>query len=497
MTISSYDVTAGPYTGAGTTDTYSYDFPIAAESELLVYHTAASSSIPTLHVLNSDYTVTGVGDVGGGTIVLTAGNLPLNDKIYIVSNRDFKQSTSFTSQSNFFPALHQDAFNKLTMQVQQLYNRLLRCFRLPVSDTTEISEMSSLTPNAFLQINGTADGVTQTTLSTTGLVAEVSVQNHAAVRALSSASYTDGQVIFVTDATAPAGYFVVRTGTVTDDDDEFIVFTDDANRYAQRHSDDRFTDYQQILTKNFSSDADITLSATENRYGRVVITDTGSILTNSRDVIFNDAVKVVIVTNNSSDYSLTVRNTSGTGISIQTLHTKYIYCDGSEMYEMPPNNHDGFAGYQLLRQVETAGVDGGTFTSGAWQNRGVNSRSGEGFTVSLYGSPLDRFEIPQGTYLIKWRACGYKCGYHKTRLYNYTLSSTELLGEGSSEYSDAADGVVTWSFGAVVVTVSNTVEQFQIQHRCSVTKATNGLGVAANFSPDKEVYLQAEIYKRV
>ena len=57
--------------------------------------------------------------------------------------------------------------------------------------------------------------------------------DYAAIRALTSASLNDGDVITVTDPLI-AGTFVVKTGTVTDNGGTLIVFTDDSNRYAER-----------------------------------------------------------------------------------------------------------------------------------------------------------------------------------------------------------------------------------------------------------------------
>jgi hypothetical protein len=60
------------------------------------------------------------------------------------------------------------------------------------------------------------------------------VADYATLRALTSADLTDGAVITVTND-GIAGGFVVKTGTVTDNGGTLIVFTDDSNRYVERH----------------------------------------------------------------------------------------------------------------------------------------------------------------------------------------------------------------------------------------------------------------------
>lgn len=59
------------------------------------------------------------------------------------------------------------------------------------------------------------------------------VDNYVTLRAKTSANYTDGDVITITND-GIAGQFIVKTGTVTDNGGTLIVFTDDSNRYAER-----------------------------------------------------------------------------------------------------------------------------------------------------------------------------------------------------------------------------------------------------------------------
>lgn len=59
------------------------------------------------------------------------------------------------------------------------------------------------------------------------------LDSYSTLRAKTSANYTDGDVITLTND-GIAGNFVVKTGTVTDNGGTLIVFTDDSNRYAER-----------------------------------------------------------------------------------------------------------------------------------------------------------------------------------------------------------------------------------------------------------------------
>ncbi|MEE8289584.1 MAG: right-handed parallel beta-helix repeat-containing protein [Nitrosomonadaceae bacterium] len=59
------------------------------------------------------------------------------------------------------------------------------------------------------------------------------IDNFVTLRAATSADYTAGDVIHITDSLR-YGDFVITVGTVTDDDGTRIVFTDDSNKYAKR-----------------------------------------------------------------------------------------------------------------------------------------------------------------------------------------------------------------------------------------------------------------------
>ncbi|HHT0060524.1 TPA: phage tail fiber protein, partial [Raoultella planticola] len=118
MTVST-QVSRNEYTGNGATTQYDFTFRIMDKSDLLVQTLDASETITTL-TLDADYSVTGVNRYPGGKVVL---NTPLPDgyKISIERSIPVTQETSIRNQGGFFPEIHEDAFDKLTMLVQQVY----------------------------------------------------------------------------------------------------------------------------------------------------------------------------------------------------------------------------------------------------------------------------------------------------------------------------------------------------------------------------------------
>lgn len=118
MTVST-QVSRNEYTGNGATTQYDFTFRILDKSHLLVQTLDTSENIVTL-TLGTDYTVTGVNRYNGGKVVLTSA-LPAGYKISIERSTPVTQEASIRNQGGFFPEIHEDAFDKLTMLVQQAY----------------------------------------------------------------------------------------------------------------------------------------------------------------------------------------------------------------------------------------------------------------------------------------------------------------------------------------------------------------------------------------
>lgn len=142
MTVATTNITSGPYIGTGAGDEFAYDFRVDDKTQLSVWETTAAG-VKTLLVVDTDYTVAGVGVDGGGQITRVAGNLPTNYIWYIRSNYADTQSTSFGSQGGFFPDVHEAAFDKRTFVSQQQDDEFRRSIKLDNSD--ESAESADMT----------------------------------------------------------------------------------------------------------------------------------------------------------------------------------------------------------------------------------------------------------------------------------------------------------------------------------------------------------------
>lgn len=124
------------YTGNGATATYDYPFVIFAEGDLLV-STRDDDDVQTTLVLNTDYTVDGVADSGGGTITLVDGVLASGYALTIRRVVDITQETDIRNQGEFFPETHEDVFDRLVMIDQQQQDSLDRSLKLPESVSSD------------------------------------------------------------------------------------------------------------------------------------------------------------------------------------------------------------------------------------------------------------------------------------------------------------------------------------------------------------------------
>lgn len=129
MTVNTKKITSGPYPGNNIADTFSYGFKVIDKTDLSVYETD-DTGVQTELVVDTDYTVNGIGDDKGGTVTRVAGALPTGYQWYIRSNYDETQLTAFTSQGAFFPDLHENAMDKLTFLIQQILDKITRTFTL-------------------------------------------------------------------------------------------------------------------------------------------------------------------------------------------------------------------------------------------------------------------------------------------------------------------------------------------------------------------------------
>lgn len=312
MTVNTTDITSGPFIGTNLVATYDYDFRIENKNQIRVFETT-DLGVKTELVVDTDFTVAGIGEDAGGQITRVAGNLPTDYEWYMRADYSSVQSRALRSQGGFFPDVHEAALDHLTFLIQQIEDQILRSFKLSeeidIDGTFTFEEDAVTRASKFLGFDAsgnliTADGVTGVPVST--FVATL-MDDATAVEFL-----------------ATLGITVTSTGiTITD---YIKTLLDDAN------ANTLWSTLQTSATHDFASDADYSLTTAQQEFHRIVLTDTGVVLTAARNLVVPDTIRGWYIQNDTAQ-SITVKTSAGTGILVAPSEATYLYCDGTNVID--------------------------------------------------------------------------------------------------------------------------------------------------------------------
>jgi hypothetical protein len=177
-------------------------------------------------------------------------------------------------------------------------------------------------------------------------------------------------------------------------------------------------------------------------------------------------------------------NVSGNATTATKLQTARkingVNFDGSDDISIMP--------IAILNETQPSGTNGGTFTQGAWRTRIINTKVIDNIGITLNSN---MFPLGVGDYEIIASAPAYTCNSHKIRLQNVTDNTTVALG--TSAYSGSY--AVTRSFLRCIVSIVSGIKNFQLEHYCTFTSASNGFGFALNVAGVNEIYSEIFIRK--
>ncbi|OUL28783.1 hypothetical protein [Nostoc sp. 106C] len=145
--------------------------------------------------------------------------------------------------------------------------------------------------------------------------------------------------------------------------------------------------------------------------------------------------------------------------------------------------------YIQLLDSRTSGTAGGSFTSGSWQPRTVNTVATDQTSQVTLSS--NTFVLPAGTYWLDCKAAFYLGNATKLRLQNTTDNTTILLGLSAWGFNSSFDSI---NFLSGCFTIGSS-KNLQIQYRVSGTNIQSpNLGDAVSFGVN-EIYLIADLLK--
>jgi hypothetical protein len=133
----------------------------------------------------------------------------------------------------------------------------------------------------------------------------------------------------------------------------------------------------------------------------------------------------------------------------------------------------------VIADQKTLSTNGGSFTSGAWRTRDLNTEVSDSAGIVTLSS--NQFTLIPGTYLIQWVAPANGVANHNSALYSITGSTFVAQSSNAMDYPDsglpADEGP---SIGSAVVSIGSSTT-YEIQHRAAVTRNIDGFGYANGY----------------
>jgi len=140
------------------------------------------------------------------------------------------------------------------------------------------------------------------------------------------------------------------------------------------------------------------------------------------------------------------------------------------------------ARYIHVQDQKASGTAGGTFTSGAYRTRDLNTVVNN----SISGASLSSNEVtlPAGVYRIEAKAMADRTLLTRLRVFNVTDSTTLIWGMSERLSSGFDDTMVNVAKAIVTLSASKTL---RVEHRSSSSQSTTGFGQAGSLG-DYELY---------
>lgn len=159
MSISSVTRKAGPYTGNGVTTSFPFAFKVFAAGDIVVTQTDLLG-IESVLALTTNYTVSlnsnQDSNPGGSVTMLVA---PIAGYMLTLSSGvQNLQPVTLTNNGGFFPAVINDAFDRVVIQIQQLAEQLSRALKYSISSPLGDAALPAPVANNVIGWNSAANG---------------------------------------------------------------------------------------------------------------------------------------------------------------------------------------------------------------------------------------------------------------------------------------------------------------------------------------------------
>lgn len=343
------------YTATAAQTIFTFTFKIFDTSDIKVYLTPSGQTADdTADLLTetTDYTVTINGD-NGGDVTLVSG-AALNDSITLVRTLPTTRTTEYQQNGDLTAgALNEDQdYQTYLILDGALANN--RAMSLQESTQGVSTDMPSPVPLAFFQWNA----------------AGTAIQNQ-------TSFYSEGVLWTASDV-------YLKTETYSQAEVDAMAKLWDS----------------QTTTHNMASDAAYTLTEEQNKFGRIVITDTGVVLTATRNILVDTKEKSFIFQNDTAQ-NLNAKVVGG-GATVKVTPGSFatLYADGTDVLDISSGakiedgssiHSNGVLKYKVLQIDMVGAATGGTVAHGisnAWADWRILDVSGTALVVGdrLFGT---------------------------------------------------------------------------------------------------------------
>ncbi len=331
---------------------------------------------------------------------------------------------------------------------------------------------------------------------------------------LATINHTANTVDFADSSVVVTGLSSTATGTVLTLTD--TVSTSTVNLIIDNQKEIRFrettangTNYVALKAPaSLASDTTFILPSADGTNGQALITNGSGTLSFSTIstslatplVVVGDAtagasIRLPEDTDNGSNFvalkapdtiasNLTLTLPSADGTSGQVLQT-----NGSGVLSFSTISGSVFGTALLhVRDEKSSGTGGGTFNSGSFQTRTLNTV----MTNEISGASLasNQITLPSGTYFIQALCPAENVDGHKAKLRNITDSTDTIIGRTARASSSGVNSTYSDVIGRFTISAQKT---FELQHRAETSYGA-GFGNPSSFSLT-EIYAIAMIWK--
>lgn len=172
MTVSSQTNKSGPYNENGVTTNFAYQFSIRDAAHIKVVR--ALAGVETILALTADYTVTGVGNPSGGSVVIPVP--ATGSTLTLIRNVPFTQELDLENQGAYNAEDVEAAFDLATQRDQQLAEEIGRAVKVPVS--TDASDLDTLIEGVIALLGAVDDiaivaGISADVVTVAGIATQI------------------------------------------------------------------------------------------------------------------------------------------------------------------------------------------------------------------------------------------------------------------------------------------------------------------------------------